>query len=389
MSTSFFRSFWQAGFESASHINRAGVRLDMIRQTAHDRHIAQDYARLPMMGINVVREGIRWHLVDRSGQFDFSSLRPMVAVAADHQIQVLWTLCHYGTPDGVDFFSPSFVDRFARYAGAVARFIRDTGNDIPCYTPINEISFLAWGAGDVGYIYPFGIKRATELKRNLVRATIAAMEAIWREDPRARFLQCDPCIYVVPPPGRPDLARAAADMTEAQYEAWDMLAGGYHPDLGGHPRYLDIVGANYYHSNQWELPRVKMAWDEGEPDSRRLPFHQLLDRLYRRYRRPLIVSETSHVGEGRARWLREIGYEVREARKSGIPVEGICIYPIIDRPDWDNFDHWHHSGLWDLEHRSGRMERQVCSEYAVELADVQQTMREERYRISGTSAPAA
>ena len=48
---SLFRSFWMAGFESACHINRAGVRLDMLRDTQHDRFVAEDYVRLRSMRI--------------------------------------------------------------------------------------------------------------------------------------------------------------------------------------------------------------------------------------------------------------------------------------------------------------------------------------------------
>ena len=28
---------------------------------------------------------------------------------------------------------------------------------------------------------------------------------------------------------------------------------------------------------------------------------------------------------------------------------GVCIYPIIDRTDWDFTDTWHRSGLWDSD----------------------------------------
>ena len=373
---SLFRSFWQAGFESATHVNRQGVRVDMLARTQHDRFVREDFIRIRDLGIKVAREGIRWHLVDRAGHFDFSTIRSVLEAADACDIQVVWNLCHYGSPDGVDLFSPRFVDRFARYAAAVASFIRDSTDTVPFYSPINELSFLSWAAGKVGYIYPYGRDRGTELKRNLVRAVIAGCEAIWAVDRRARMLHCDPVIEVIAPADRPDLARAAADATESQFEAWDMIAGGFHPDLQGHPRYLDIIGANYYFSNQWQFPEAPLSWDQGVEDPRRVPMSRLLERLYRRYHRPLLISETSHVGTGRARWISEVADEVKLARSRGIPVEGICLYPIIDRPDWDDPDHWHNSGLWDLELRDGRLERKLCRDYADRLHSVRQSLAE-------------
>jgi hypothetical protein len=46
----FFRSFWIAGFESACHINRAGLRLDMLATTEHDKQAATDYELLHCVG---------------------------------------------------------------------------------------------------------------------------------------------------------------------------------------------------------------------------------------------------------------------------------------------------------------------------------------------------
>ncbi len=35
--------------------------------------------------------------------------------------------------------------------------------------------------------------------------------------------------------------------------------------------------------------------------------------------------------------------------RKGLPLQGVCIYPLIDRPDWDHLDQWHRSGLWDAD----------------------------------------
>jgi len=382
---SLFRSFWLGGFESACQINRAGRRLDMIDVTQHDRQAADDYRRLREVGIRAARDGVRWPLIERGGRFDFSSLAPMVAAARAQGIQVIWNICHYGWPDDLDVFAPAFVDRFARFCGAIARFMAEQSEEVPLYTPINEISFLAWAAGDVGYIHPCRRDRGPELKRQLVRAAVAGIEAIWAVDPRARITHVDPVIHVVAPRGRPDLGRASLAQRAGQFEAWDMLAGRRAPELGGNPRYLDIMGLNYYHANQWEHPDVRLRWEDDPRDDRWVPLHRLLAEIYERYRRPLFLAETSHFGAGRARWIAEIGAEIAAALRAGVPIEGICIYPILDRPDWDNLDHWHNSGLWDLiPGADGHLRRVLNPEYAAELRRTQARLGGELARTAGS-----
>ena len=364
-----FSSFWMAGYESACHINGQGQRLDMIAATQHDRFVDDDYARLRQVGLTSVRDTVRWHLVDRGGDFDFSSLDPMLAAATRHGVQVTWDLCHYGWPDGLDIFTPVFVDRFARFCGAVARHVREHDEGVPLYTPINEISFFAWAAGEVGWFHPHAQGRGAELKRQLVRACIAGIEAIWDVDARARIVTVEPLINVVPPKGKRDAGGAAAAYRNSQFEAWDLLSGGMEPSLGGHPKYLDVYGVNFYHDNQWEHPGGrKIAWHIHPRDQRWVPFHRLLKDAYERYRRPIFVGETSHVGSGRAEWLREMASELVLAIEGGVPVEGICLYPIIDRFEWENPSHWHNSGLWDFERDGeGNFVRVLNAEYAAEL----------------------
>jgi beta-glucosidase/6-phospho-beta-glucosidase/beta-galactosidase len=150
-----------------------------------------------------------------------------------------------------------------------------------------------------------------------------------------------------------------------------MMTGQVEPQLGGHPRYLDIMGANYYHANQWEYPDRRMHWEDRPRDERWVPLHRLLAELYDRYRRPLFIGETSHFGAGRGRWIREVYDEVLQAMKNGVPMEGITIYPIIDRPDWDDLEHWHNSGLWDLHpDEQGNLQRVLNEEYARVLREI-------------------
>src|SRR6185369_9423887 len=60
-------------------------------------------------------------------------------------------------------------------------------------------------------------------------------------------------------------------------------------------------------------------------------------------------------------WMRHVGAELRRARADGIRCEGVCLYPLIDRPDWDDVIRWHCSGMWDVAPRlhpqGGRRQR--------------------------------
>jgi beta-glucosidase/6-phospho-beta-glucosidase/beta-galactosidase len=377
-----FSSFWMAGFESACHITRQGERLDMIAATQHDRFVEADYLRLRQVGIMSVRDTVRWHLVERpGGTFDWSSLDPMLEAARRQDMQVVWDLCHYGWPDGLDIFTPEFVDRFARFCRAVACHIRGQSDAVPLYTPINELSFFAWAAGQVGWFFPYGRERGPELKRQLVRACVAGIEALHDVDPRARIVTVEPLINVVPPKGTPDRNGMAAAYRASQFEAWDMLSGAMNPELGGKPEYLDVMGVNFYHDNQWEHPGGrKIAWHIHPRDPRWVPFHRLLKDAYDRYRRPIFIGETSHVGVGRAEWLREMAVELCAAIDCGVPLEGTCLYPILDRFEWEDRTHWHNSGLWDFEHEpDGTLRRVLNEQYAAELWHSQLKLAQKGY----------
>ncbi|MEE4716998.1 family 1 glycosylhydrolase [Pseudomonas alliivorans] len=328
-----FKSFFMGGFECSTHRRRDGKRLDLLYSTGHAQWPGKDFAAMENCAIRTVRSGLRWHLIEtRPGVYDWGSLLPMLRAARAQGTQVIWDLCHYGYPDDVDIWQPQFVERFARFATAAAQVIKDEGDAIPFYSPINEISFWSWAGGDVGYFNPGAKHRGMELKHQLVRASIAAIEAIRGVAPGARFIQADPLIHVMPATRRNDEIEAAENYRRAQFEAWDLLSGRQWPGLGGRPEYLDVLGANFYPHNQWIFNGRRVM--RGEPEYR--PFSGMLRELFVRYGRPILVSETGAEDEQRVPWFRYVTDQVKKAVQAGVPVEGICWYPILDYPGWDD-----------------------------------------------------
>lgn len=331
-----FDSVFLGGFECSTHRRPDGRRLDLIAATGHDRAVAADYRRMRRHGIRTVRDGVRWHLIETSpGRYDWSSFLPMLRAARDHGVQVIWDLCHYGWPDDVDIWRPAFIDRFARFARAVAERVRDETDAVPFYCPVNEIAYWSWAGGDMAMMNPCERGRGFELKHQLARAAISGIEAVRDADPRARFVHVDPAIRVAAHPDRPDDRAEAEAYTRCQYQSWDMTAGDFWPGLGGRPELLDVIGVNYYSDNQWFVGGETIP--PGSPHHR--PFREILADCWRRYRRPILVAETGAEGDARVPWLNHVASEVLAALEAGVPVEGICLYPVLDYPGWTNGRH--------------------------------------------------
>ncbi|CAO4153228.1 Glyco-hydro-42 domain-containing protein [Methylorubrum extorquens] len=368
--SSLLGSLILGGFECSSHRRSDGCRLDLLASTGHDRLAGEDYRVLRSQGIHGFRDGLRWHLIETvPGRYDWSSFLPMLRDAEAASMRVAWDLCHYGWPDDIEIWSGAFVERFARFAAATARLVRCETETALVYCTINEISFWAWAGGDTARISPLAVGRGTELKRQLARASIAATAAIREVDPRARFLHAEPAIHVAP---GSDADREPAERYRlAQYEALDMVGGRISPELGGSPDYLDIVGLNFYPDNQWVLGGSTIPL--GHHGYR--PFRAMLGETYGRYGRPLLVSETGAEGTARASWLHYVCSQVRAALVEGIPVGGICLYPVVDYPGWEN-DRCCEVGLLSMPDQSGR--RTLHTNFAEEIARQAPTLELDR-----------
>jgi hypothetical protein len=369
-SPSLFRSFFLGGFECSSHRRFDGQRLDLLAATGHERLVAEDYRLLSHHGITAARDGLRWHLIETvPGHYDWSSVLPMLRAARANGTQITWDLCHYGWPDDLDIWSPEFIDRFARFATAAAQLVRDETEGDAFYCPINEISYWAWAGGEVGRFNPCCHQRGPDLKRQLVRATIAAIDGIRTVDRRARFITAEPLINVEGGLGDEHHIRGAETYRLSQFEVLEMLAGRMEPELGGAAEFIDIVGVNYYPDNQWYHtgPTIPLGHHAYRP------LHDMLIEVHRRYGRPILIAETGAEGSGRPSWLHYVCAEVREAMEAGVPMEGICLYPIIDYPGWDN-ERICHVGLLSAIDDHGR--RSVCAPLARELSRQQELFRE-------------
>ena len=361
MTPPLFRSFFLGGFECSTHRLRNGKRLDLIAATRHDEFAASDYRLLQAHGILTARDGLRWTLIEqREGAYDFSSAIGMLRAARDTNMQVIWDVWHYGWPDGLDLFSAAFITRFVAYAREAVKYISEY-TDVPFVSPINEISFFSWAGGEGGIFNPFAKHRGDEVKQQLVRASIEAIHAMREVNPAVRIFQIDPMINVVPRSDKHSDIEGAERYRLSQFAAWDMILGREEPQFGGAEHLIDAIGVNYYIHNQfvWQGPMIVPS------DPRYRHVSTMLQEVHSRYQKPIFIAETGIEDETRPAWLRYMCGEAIAAIGAGVPVEGLCLYPILNHPGWEDDRHCY-NGMFDYADAQGN--REVYQPLADEMA---------------------
>ncbi|MDQ0593502.1 hypothetical protein QFZ37_001871 [Chryseobacterium ginsenosidimutans] len=347
-----FKSFLMGGFECADQENAFGNRVDLYKASGHDRYLEEDYDRLHSISVKTVREGIRWSAVETSPyQYNWEEVERIIEVSHLKNIQVVWDICHFGFPADLTPLHPMFARRFSHLC---REFVMKYRSLVPegdlIVTPINEVSFISWLGGDVRGASPYCVGQGWEVKYALMKAYIEGIEMMKEVDPSLRILITEPLVSIVSGDAdNPESVLSAENKHFEQFQVHDILCGAMCPELRGKPEYLDIIGVNYYHHNQWiNETHEYLSWEEEPPHPLFRSLHFLIETVFIRYGRPILIAETSYPGENRAKWIYFIANECFSMMKSGLPLLGCCYYPIIDRPDWDDLDNWHHSGLWDV-----------------------------------------
>ena len=358
------------GFEGAEPLTKEGFRLDALADSGHFREelCLADYRLLRHLRGSFAREGLSWFRVDQGGgRYDFSRYEAILRVGRDVGMEQVWDLTHYSIPRRYEdpeyllSHTREFVGQFVDYAIAAVKLLRRYNSGTIYVVPIGEISFWAYMAARREWA-PFGISEL-DFKIVLVRASIAAMDAVLAADRDVRFIQADPIVRATPmTPATRRRVLLAEEFARYKFETWDMLSGRLYPELGGHPRHLDILGANYYPHNQMRITGVcedlaearfyphnqKSFTFEVMPldDPDRVSAAVILEEAHRRYGRPILVAETGAWGDLRARWWRTFLGQVGEAR-GRLPILGVCAYPFVDRRDF-HLRHLTRSGLVDF-----------------------------------------
>jgi dTDP-4-dehydrorhamnose reductase len=340
------------------------------------------------VGLRTLRFPILWETLapDSLDQIDWAWADERLTRLRSLGIRPVAGLLHHGSgPRYTDLLDPLFPEKFARYAGEVARRYPW----IDAYTPINEPLTTARFSALYGHWYPHRQDDGSFVSAilNQARATVLAMQKIRAVNPDAILVQTE------------DLGRTfsthemkyQADFdNERRWLTWDLLLGRLQPktpmwdyflwagaasdDLAffQEPRCgVDILGINHYvTSNRYLDENVgryplevrgrnhrHLYADDAAVRARSIVsggFSAAIAEAHNRYALPIALSEV-HLGstvDQQMRWFYEAWQAARITRDRGMDVRAVTAWALLGSFDWNSLvteeDGNYEAGVFEL-----------------------------------------
>jgi beta-glucosidase len=351
---------WAAGIENTfvPQVRPGHRALDEYELMGHYDHWRTDLKLAHELGLKALRWGIPWYRVEpEPNKFDWSWTDQVIPYMVEElKILPIIDLMHYGCPFWLkrEFANKNYPQMVARYA---AEFAKRYQTLISWYTPLNEPIINALMCGMRGLWAPF-----LKGERGYIRLMMQLAKGIIRTVQSIKEIQPDSVMVHVEATGltrtiREDLASLAKEEKHRGYLCYDLISGqlthdhllfswlvrnGASPDdldeLRKNKINLDVVGMNFY--PQWSTKQLyidnrgRIAFSETEHEGN--GFAELIKDYHDRYQVPIMITETSAVGndEVREKWLESSVSMIKNLRSSGVPVIGYTWFPLFTMIDW-------------------------------------------------------
>ncbi|WP_423188967.1 family 1 glycosylhydrolase [Alkalibacterium sp. f15] len=306
----------------------------------------------------MIRYGIPWYKIEeKPGEFNWDWVDEVMAYFKNNpSLTPIIDLVHYGTPHWMqNAFAngryPQYVARFAR------AFAERYGDFIKYYTPLNEPYVTAefCGLNAVWPPYLEGLTGYYQIMCQVSKGIVLTQKVIKEVVPDAVFVHVDATKRYFTHEKR--LNEEVKLWNENRFVMWELVQGlldEAHPlyefllNQGVTPETLDwfkrhnvepdIIGLNYYpqfsvheisrdNKGNVSYPNVSGTGED---------FKEIATEAYRRYQRPILLTETSYRGseEKRIAWLHEIVKTCEDLIEIDIKVIGITWFPFFDLVDW-------------------------------------------------------
>jgi len=324
-------------------------RVDEMEKCGHYEHWQTDFLLVKELGIEYLRYGPPYYSVHAApGKYDWAFTDQVFNRLKELEICPIVDLCHFGVPDWIgNFQNTDFPYYFAEYAEAFAKRFPH----LHLYTPINEIFIAAMFSAQYGWWnerLQSDEAFVTALK-NICKANVMAMHAILNVQPDATFIQSESSEYfhAIDPAASP-LARflnqkrfLSLDLTygyplnATMYEyllSNGLTAKEYRWFTDNQVKAKCIMGNDYYVTNEHIVHPDGHTQAAGEI----FGYYVITAQYYRRYRLPIMHTETNIRMPACKEWLLKQWANVHRLKHDGIPIIGFTWYSLTHQVDWDS-----------------------------------------------------
>jgi len=351
---------WAGGIENTfvPQVRPGHRSLDEYELMGHYEHWREDLHLAKDLGLKALRWGVPWYKVEpEPNKFDWSWTDQVIPYLVNEaKVLPIIDLMHYGCPFWLkrEFANKNYPKFVARYAAAFAERYKSL---ISWYTPLNEpiINSLMCGMRAAWAPYLKGEKGYLKIMIQLAKGIVRTVQAIKEIQPEAVMVHVE--ATGLTRAIREDLASLATEEKFRGYLCYDLISGrlthdhllyswlvrnGVSPDdlkeLQNNKLNLDVIGMNFY--PQWSTKllyldnRGRIAFRETEHEGD--GFAELITDYYDRYEVPIMITETSAVGndEIRQKWLKSSVSMIKNLRETGVPVIGYTWFPLFTMIDW-------------------------------------------------------
>ena len=323
-------------------------RVDSMEKTCHYQNWKLDFDLVKSLGIEFLRYGVPYYKTHVGpGKYDWSFADDAFQYLNELGITPIVDLCHFGVPDWLgNFQNAQWPEYFAQYAEAFAKRYPW----LKYYTPVNEIYIAAKYSAHYGW---WNERKTSDRDcvtciKHLCRANVLAMQAILKAQSKAVFIQSESTEYYHAE--EPSCFQQTDFLNEKRFLSLDLIYGypvsvtmyKFLMKNGMTDREYEwfqnnvvkapcIMGNDYYHTNEHVVHTDGIATGVGEI----LGYYGITNQYFRRYRLPVMHTETNMFEGDAPAWLRKQWCNVYQLKQDGVPVIGFTWYSLIDQKDWD------------------------------------------------------
>jgi beta-glucosidase len=322
----------------------------------HYHRYKEDFDLLQDMNMNAFRFSVEWSRIEpKEGAWNAKEIahyKEYIKELRRRDIEPIMTLFHFTLPIWFvkkgGFQKRANVKYFTRF---VEKIVSEIGKDVEYIVTINEPEIYVYQ----GYFR----EKWPPLERNILK--------MWRTYDNLAVAHCraTKAIRKIGGGHKVSISKNScyfhpgddAWLSRASASVWQYFHDDYF--LNRIIKYCDFLGVNYYFSDRiygYRIHNLEEKINDLDWDMQPAHVHYVLERLYKKYRVPIIVTENG-LADAKDRyrrwWIEQTILGIQKAMRNGVDLRGYLHWSLIDNFEWAH-GKWPRFGLAEIDYVTGK-----------------------------------